>query len=150
MKLIFSPYYDGNCYAGNPANGKCELGTKYVGPLGLLDELELRAGLTGRYSDNFQRTILYARAIKKAIEGNKNLFFAKSFEKDKIRTANVVLGWRDTLVKAGWNKTITGSSRLNGLAAVEAFFTEKGEADRWRTLLELSKTTPRSCREAYS
>lgn len=142
MKLIFSPYYDGNCYAGNPDNGKCELGTKYVGPLGLLDELELRAGLTGRYSDNFQRTILYARAIKKAIEGNKNLFFAKSFEKDKIRTANVVLGWRDTLVKAGWNKTITGSSRLNGLAAVEAFFTEKGESDRWRTLLGLSKSTP--------
>ena len=142
LTLIFSPYYDGNCYAGNPDNGKCELGTKYVGPLGLLDELELRAGLTGRYSDNFQRTILYARAIKKAIEGNKNLFFAKSFEKDKIRTANVVLGWRDALVKAGWNKTITGSSRLNGLAAVEAFFTEKGEADRWRAILELSKTTP--------
>ena len=142
LKIIFSPYYDGNCYAGNPDKNQCELGTKYVGPLGLLDELELRAGLTGRYSDDFQRTILYARAIKKAIAGNKDLFFAKSFEKDKIRTAYVVLGWRDALVKAGWSKKITGSSRLDGLSAVEAFFTEKGEADRWRALLELSKTTP--------
>lgn len=141
LKLIFSPYYDGNCYAGNPDKNQCVLGTKYVGPLGLLDELELRAGLTGRYSDDFQRAILYARAIKKAIAVNKNLFFAKSFDKDKIRTAYVVLGWRDALVKAGWNKTIMGSSRLDGLAAVEAFFTEKGEADRWRTLLELSQNS---------
>ena len=142
LKLIFSPYYDGNCYAGDPDKNQCVLGTKYVGPLGLLDELELRVGLTGRCFDDFQRTILYARAIKKAIAGNKDLFFAKSFDKDKIRTAYVVLGWRDALVKAGWNKTITGSSRLDGLAAVENFFTEKGEADRWRTLLELSKNTP--------
>lgn len=142
LKLIFSPYYDGNCYAGDPDKNHCELGTKYVGPLGLLDELELRAGLTGRFFDDFQRTILYARAIKKAIAGNKDLFFAKSFDKDKIRTAYVVLGWRDALVKAGWNKTITGSSRLDGLAAVEEFFTEKGEADRWRTLLELSQNIP--------
>lgn len=142
LKLIFSPYYDGNCYAGNPAEGQCKLGTKYVGPLGLLNELELRSGFTGRYFDDFQRTILYARAIKKAIAANKNLFFAKSFEKDKIRTAYVVLGWRDAIVKAGWNKTITGSSRLDGLAAVEEFFNEKGEADRWRDLLELSQTTP--------
>ena len=142
LKLIFSPYYDGNCYAGDPAKKQCELGTKYVGPLGLLDELELRAGLTGRYFDDFQRAILYARAIKQAIAGNKNLFFAESFKKDKIRTAFVVLGWRDTLVKAGWNKTITGSNRLDGLAAVEKFFTEKGEADRWRALLELSQDTP--------
>ncbi len=142
LKLIFSPYYDGNCYAGNPAENKYVLGTKYVGSLGLLDELELRAGLTGRYSDDFQRAIFYARAIKKAIAGHKDLFFAKSFDKDKIRTAYVVLGWRDALVKAGWNKTITNTSRLDGLAAVEAFFTEKGEADRWRTLLELSQNTP--------
>ncbi|MBR4647765.1 MAG: PD-(D/E)XK nuclease family protein [Bacteroidales bacterium] len=141
LKLIFSPYYDGNCYAGNPAKQQCVLGTKYVGPLGLLDELELRAGLTGRYSDDFQRAILYARAIKKAIDVNNNLFFAKSFDKDKIKTAFVVLGWRDALVKAGWNKTITGSSRLDGLASVEAFFTEKGEADRWRALLELSRNS---------
>lgn len=142
LKLIFSPYYDGNCYAGNPEKNGCVLGTKHVGPLGLLNELELRAGLTGRYSDNLQRTILYARAIKKALDGNINLFFASSFKKDKIRTAYVVLGWRDALVKAGWNKTITGSSRLDGLAAVEAFFTERGEADRWRTLLKLSQNSP--------
>ena len=53
LKLIFSPYYDGNCYAGDPDKNKCDLGTKYVGSLGLLDELELRAGLTGRYCDDF-------------------------------------------------------------------------------------------------
>ena len=29
LKLIFSPYYDGNCYAGNPDKNTCVLGTKY-------------------------------------------------------------------------------------------------------------------------
>ena len=46
LKLIYSPYYDGNCYAGNPAKNACVIGEKYVGSLGLLDELELRAGMS--------------------------------------------------------------------------------------------------------
>lgn len=138
MKLIFNPYYDSKVYLKTEG---CALGEKVVGPQGLLDELELRAGLTGRYLDNFQRAIFYARAMKKAIESDSSLFFAKSFEKDKLGTAVNVLAWRDALVKAGWNKTITGSRRLDDLAAVEEHFDEKGEADRWRILLDYAKTT---------
>lgn len=139
MKLIFNPYYDSKVHVKTQG---CELGKKVVGPQGLLAELELRAGLTGRYLDDFQRAIFYARAMKKAISDTPTLFFAKSFEKDKLGTATIVLGWRDTLVKTGWNKSITGSNRLNDLAAVEAYFEEKGEADRWRILLEFAKATP--------
>ena len=138
MKLIFNPYYDSKVYVKTQG---CALGEKVVGPQGLLDELELRAGLTGRYLDNFQRAILYARAMKKAMESNSSLFFAKSFEKDKLGTAVNVLAWRDALVKTGWNKTITGSRRLDDLVSVEAQFDEKGEADRWRILLDYAKTT---------
>lgn len=138
MKLIFNPYYDSKVFVKTLG---CALGEKVVGPQGLLDELELRAGLTGRYLDNLQRAIFYARGMKKAIEKNSSLFFAKSFEKDKISTAVNVMAWRDALIKAGWNKTITGSSRLDDLASVEAFFEEKGEADRWRIVLDYAKST---------
>ena len=142
--LIFSPYYDKNCYVANPAKSACALGTKIVGPSGLLSELELWAGLTGKFADDFQRTVLYARAMKKAIGSNPSLFFAKSFAKDKLQTAAVVLGWRDALVKTGWNRDITGSSRLDGIAAAEAHFSEKGEADRWQALLRHANTSPLS------
>lgn len=139
MKLIFNPYYDPKVNVKTPG---CVIGEKVVGPQGLLAELELRAGLTGRYSDNFQRAVHYARAMKKAIAKNADVFFAKSYEKDKLGTAIVILGWRDALVKAGWNKLVTGSRRLDDLALVEACFEEKGEADRWRGLLGFAQTSP--------
>ena len=135
MKLIFNPYYDSKVY--EKTNG-CVVGEKVVGPQGLLSELELRAGLTGNYLSDFQRTIYYARAMKSAIASNSSLFFTKSFAKDKLGTAAVVLGWRDALVKAGWNKKVTGSLRLDDLASVEANFDVKGEADRWRSLLDFA------------
>ena len=139
MKLIFNPYYDSKVYV---KTSSCVIGEKVVGLQGLLAELELRAGLAGRYSDNFQRAVHYARAMKKAITKNADLFFAKSFEKDKLGTALVILGWRDALVKAGWGRHITGSRRLDDLGSVEAFFEEKGEADRWRILLDFAQTSP--------
>ena len=96
MKLIFNPYYDSKVYVKTES---CVIGEKVVGPQGLLAELELRAGLTGRFSDNFQRAVHYARAMKKVIAKNADVFFAKSYEKDKLGTAIVILGWRDALVE---------------------------------------------------
>lgn len=139
MKLIFNPLYDSKVFV--KVQG-CMIGKKVVGPQGLLDELELRAGLTGRRMDSFQRVVVYARAMKKAVENHADLFFAKSFEKDKLGTAAIVLGWRDALVKLGWSKEIADSCRLRDLALVEACFEEKGGADRWRTLLAQAKTMP--------
>lgn len=138
MKLIFNPFYDTKVYVKASV---CVLGEKVVGPQGLLDELELRAGLTGRFLDNFQRAVLYSRAIKKAIESKADLFFAKSYEKDKLGTAIILLRWRDALVKIGWNKNMTGSRRLCDLAMVEAHFDEKGEGDRWRQILEYAQNS---------
>lgn len=137
MKLVFNPNYGSKVFVKTDG---CMMNEKVVGPQGLLNELELRAGLTGRYLDDFQRAILYARAMKKAIAKNADLFFTKSFEKDKLGTATIVLAWRDALVKAGWDKHFMGNRRLNDLAEVEAFFDEKGEADRWRILLDFAHT----------
>lgn len=138
MKLIFNPCYDSRVYVKSDG---CTIDEKVVGPQGLLSELELRAGLTGRFLDDFQRAVLYSRAMKKALLANPDLFFAQSYDKDKLGTAIILLKWRDALVKIGWNSTITGCRRLDDLALVEPLFDAKGEADRWRSILEYAQNT---------
>ncbi len=138
MKLIFNPCYDSRVYVKSDG---CTIDEKVVGPQGLLSELELRAGLTGRFLDDFQRAVLYSRAMKKALLANPDLFFAQSYDKDKLGTAIILLKWRDALVKIGWNSTITGCRRLDDLALVEPLFDAKGEADRWRSILEYAQDT---------
>ena len=141
LKLIFSPYYDGNCYAGNPDKNQCELGTKYVGPLGLLDELELRAGLSRGETSPMQRAIAYCNAIQKVL-GSKP-FYQHSFENDPLGVAQQLLRWRDALCMTGWDKSTNipntlsadGKKRLEDLQAVEAHFGSTGVGERWHQLL---------------
>lgn len=145
MKLIFSPYYDGNCYAGNPDNGKCELGTKYVGPLGLLDELELRAGLSRGETSPMQRAIAYCNAIREVLDSKPSTepFYRQSFENDPLGVAQQLLRWRDALCMAGWDKdtkipstlSTDGKKRLEDLQAVEEHFHCIGVGERWHQLL---------------
>ena len=146
LKLIFSPYYDGNCYAGNPAENKCVLGTKYVGSLGLLDELELRAGLSRGETSPMQRAIAYCNAIREVLDSKP--FYQKSFENDPLGVAQQLLRWRDALCMAGWNKETNipdtlsedGKKRLKDLQAVEDNFDSIGIGERWQILLDKAKT----------
>lgn len=144
LKLIFSPYYDGNCYAGNPDNNQCVLGTKYVGPLGLLDELELRAGMSRGETSPMQRAIAYCNAIRKVLEKNPNPkpFYQQSFENDPLGVAQQLLRWRDALCMAGWNEdtellnlSADGQKRLKDLQSIETFFDSIGIGERWHQLL---------------
>lgn len=146
LKLIFSPYYDGNCYAGNPDNNQCVLGTKYVGPLGLLDELELRAGMSRGETSPMQRAIAYCNAIRKVLKKNPNPkpFYQQSFENDPLGVAQQLLRWRDALCMAGWDKdtqlrntlSSDGKKRLENLQAIEAHFDSIGIGERWHQLLD--------------
>ena len=146
LKLIFSPYYDGNCYAGNPENGKCELGTKYVGSLGLLDELELRAGMSRGETSPMRRAIAYCNAIREVLNSHPSSkpFYQDSFENDPLGVAQKLLLWRDALCMAGWNKdtklpdklTDDGRKRLEDLKAVETHFNSIGVGERWHQLLD--------------
>ena len=144
LKLIFSPYYDGNCYAGNPAEGQCKLGTKYVGPLGLLDELELRSGLSRRETSPMQRAIAYCNAIHKVLSKPKGTpFYLDSFKNDPLGVAQQLLRWRDALCMAGWNKdkelpnnlSSDGKKRIEDLQAIEEHFKSIGIGERWHQLL---------------
>ena len=145
LKLIFSPYYDGNRYAGNPDKNHCELGTKYVGPLGLLDELELRAGLSRGETSPMMRAIAYCNAIQKVLDSKPSSkpFYQQSFENDPLGVAQQLLRWRDALCMAGWDKdtelpntlSADGKKRLENLQAVEEHFHSIGVGERWHQLL---------------
>lgn len=144
LKLIFSPYYDGNCYAGNPDNNQCLLGVKYVGPLGLLNELELRAGLSRGENPSMQRSVAYCSAIREVLEKKPSTvpFFQQSFENDPLGVAQQLLRWRDALCMAGWDKNTSisglsqdGEKRLKDLQTVEDHFDSVGIGERWHQLL---------------
>lgn len=151
LTLIFSPYYDGNCYAGNPAKQQCVLGTKYVGPLGLLDELELRAGMSRGETSPMQRAIAYCNAIRKVLANNptSEQFYQQSFENDPLGVAQQLLRWRDALCMAGWDKktalpndlSADGKKRLEDLQAIETHFDSIGIGERWHQLLNANLDT---------
>ena len=154
LKLIYSPYYDGNCYAGNPAKNACVIGEKYVGSLGLLDELELRAGMSRGETSPMQRVIAYSNAIREVLKAPKgNPFYKQSFENDPLGVAQQLLSWRDALCMAGWNSgtkisnnlSDDGKNRLNDLQEIEKYFDSIGIGERWQILLnkDLDALLPR-------
>lgn len=103
MEIVFSPYYDGNCFAGNPATGGCQLGTKYVGTIGLLNELELRAGLSRGDVSLMRRAIEYCAAIQEVLSAQPATkpFYEESLKNDPLGVARQLLTWRDALTMAG-------------------------------------------------
>jgi hypothetical protein len=144
MNIIFSPFYDGEKYidyAQTPIIDKM-----YVGPLGLLSELELRAGLTCSQLPEIERQAMYLLALKKYIAANPKSMFAQSFKVDDFGVAAELLRWRDELVKAGWDSGMTGiSEKLNTLAFIETKFDCIGESDRWArvvTCTEIANILP--------
>lgn len=152
MKIVFNPYYDGNCFAGNPVKKGCALGIKYVGTIGLLNELELRAGLTRGDISPMRRTIEYCNAIQNVLNGNPKSgpFYRKSFENDPLGVAQQLLAWRDALTMAGWNEktplpdklSVDGHKRLSDLQAIEPHFKLVGLGERWQQLLVEAQKRP--------
>jgi len=145
-KLIFSPCYDGRVHIG--FDKVRPTGVKYVGPLGLLAELELRAGLTCQEMDSTDRTLMMTTAVERYLETHPESMFKDSFDLDSNDVVLQILSWRDALVMAGWDETVSvDSSILKELALIEKEFRSivskqnaKGVADRWTDLLEYCKS----------
>lgn len=148
MKLIFNPFYDQPTFIG--AKAGCLLNVKYVGPIGLLGELELRAGLTQADSPQIERLLAYCSALKayaESVEHPDELFYWESFKVDMLSVAKRLLEWRDALVYAGLNKmpqlpqglTNGASKIISDLRQVETHFDENNAiADRWVRLMQES------------
>ena len=147
-KLIFSNDYDGRVHVDFehvPAAG-----VKFVGPLGLLGELEQRAGLTAGEVNEVDRIARLKAALEDYVCTNPGAIFKKSFERDNETVAERILRWRDALVMAGWNADVkVESPLLDEMAQIEAAFKKaKGDkcydsvADRWIKVLEYCKSNP--------
>lgn len=139
MKVIYNPFYDEGYYVDLPKRCDklgCVIGELYVGNNGLLDELELRAGLHGNYPSDLSRETDYLTAMKKHCKGS---FFEKAASVDEMGVAAKLMKWRDSLIMAGWVKDKCGIDKIDTLADIEQDFKATGYADRWLNVLEYYK-----------
>lgn len=135
IKIIYSPYYDREIFLGDRPNA---MGTEYLGTKGLLQELGLRLGIPTQVKSDPERIADYLNAMQKHISGTT---FEKAAEVDRFGVASKMLRWRDDLLMAGWDRTVTGTmlAKLSVLAAIEVDFCSKGDPDYWREVFEACK-----------
>lgn len=137
MNIIFHPCYDTRCCLDPKIRGGVMLDTLVAGPLALLQELELRLGLTAAPTPQMSRTIEYMTLLRRYCNDNRDSLFARSFEADEYNVAAELLRWRDMLRLAGWNSSMRGiSDRIDLLADIEAQFPHPALGDRWQAVAE--------------
>ncbi len=115
--MVFGLGADSRTYPDFVGGGRGALDRAIVGPAGLLDVLETQLGLLGPSTAKTVRIAVFMTKLGAAGPGR---FWSKSFEKDPWATANLLLGWRDTLVSGGWGGAAIGPPRADDLAAAEA------------------------------
>ena len=115
MYLTFGMHLDGVDWSNKPAS----IGELTLGPLGMLNLLETRLGLTAPNVHQAERINQYMARLQ-ACDG-PGQWFHDSFQADPWSTAKQMLFWRDQLVEAGWDgqREIDASARLQALTKVE-------------------------------
>ncbi len=91
-----------------------------LGPSGLLSQLELYLGLSGKRQSRLQRTLVCRKVLKRVDDGNR--FYSRSMLIDDFGVADRLLEWRDDLYLHGWKGffSLEGhSKRLLDLADIE-------------------------------
>ena len=130
IRVVFDPAIDSTCWPGVLGNHSAAAGEAWLGPLGLLDRLELELGLTARYATPLERAADLSRML-----ACLNGYWTRSFEVDRIATARRLLDDRDALVTWGWSGERT-SARLDALwSATEPAF--PGIPDRLRRVVQM-------------
>lgn len=109
------------------APGTGALGRPVWGPAQWLRDLELRLGLDCSPAPTALRTMRWAARMDTLVtsageESPRRPFYARSFEVDRLGTAQAVVELRDALVEAGWNGAPLpdGGPRLRDLYELEA------------------------------
>ena len=78
MKIHYSPSYDGDIFLGDSPS---MMGEAYVGNMGLLQQLQLRAGVHRAPVPDVEREAQYHNAMMAVI---KNISFEKSADVDPL------------------------------------------------------------------
>lgn len=137
MTILFHPCYDTRCRLDSVRCGQVLLDTLTLGPLGLLQELELHLGLTSATTSNLLRTVDYVKLLRDYFPAHPDSPFAPSFKADEFNVAAELLRWRDQLRLVGWKASMRGiSPRIDLLADLEPSFARPALGDRWQAVLE--------------
>lgn len=135
MKVFFNPAYTSFVYQ-NLEKNPLQFDQKVCNTEGLLDLLELHAGLHTQVKEVMDRRLEYCKAMALYIEENPNSIFAASYNIDAYNTAKQCLEWRDAFVQSGWNgEANTGSKRLDELSGIEKYFKLPSSAERIKILI---------------
>jgi hypothetical protein len=114
VKVIFDAALDGPGWPGPLGKAGFAFGEAWLGPLGILDLLETRLGLGGRFEEPLQRACRLAAGIR-----DLSGFWQPSFTVDPLGTSRRLLRDRDELRLWGWTGQPV-SQRLGELAAATA------------------------------
>ena len=136
IKIIYNPLFDGEIFLGDCPHA---MGVKYLGTIGLLQELGLRLGIPVNMKSDVERQADYQNAMQDHIKGT---LFEKAAEVDPFGVAAKLLHWRDDLLMAGWDGKVIGThlAKLSVLADIEKDFKSKGAPDFWRDVCDACKT----------
>ena len=139
MRIYFSLDYNGYCYL-NFKQQPLRMDTKVVDLTGLIECLELRAGIHHEEMSVQKRIAAYYAAFKSYDKCHPNHPLHNSFELDGLGTAQACLQWRDMLVMAGWNAESTMPiRRLEVLQGVESNFKAPSLGDRLWHIIKVVK-----------
>ena len=94
MKIHYSPYYDGDLFLGDSLS---MMGETYLGNRGLLQQLQLRAGIHTEPLPDVEREAIYYNAMKSVVQ---NTSFKQSADVDQCGEDKKMLEMRDELIKA--------------------------------------------------
>lgn len=141
MELIFGLHADGRTFPDVYDGAVAAIDRDVVGPAGLVSALEVALGLGGPQTAQAVRIAAWMAKMSTAVADNPDLFFASSFAKDPWATARSLLEWRDAWIMAGWDRSQSGSARVDAIAVVEAAGASLSFAlaDRLRNVTEVVK-----------
>ncbi|MBA3396315.1 MAG: hypothetical protein H0T89_27035, partial [Deltaproteobacteria bacterium] len=128
MRVVFDPALDGGGWPGPLSARTACFGEARLGPLGLLDRLEVELGLVVARESPTERAAVFARTLA-TVEG----FWSRSFATDRLGTSKRLLADRDALALWGWRGE-PASARLAALWQVTAA-AATGVPDRLRRIL---------------
>lgn len=137
-QYFFHPDYDSRVHVDYTKLNS--IGTAFIGVMGLLSRLELKAGLVHAEipNEDCAREQEYRDAIKNSSKSLK--CFKSSFDLDEINSTRQILCWRDVMKMACWDfKTFDNCSDvLADLSVIESNYKNSflGIADRWIAVKE--------------
>jgi ATP-dependent helicase/nuclease subunit B len=114
VKVVFDSALDGPAWPGPLGQSDFVFGEAWVGPMGLIDVLETRLGMGGRFDGRLQRACRLAVRLRE-LSG----YWRKSFDVDALGTCWRLLHDRDELRLWGWMGQPV-STRLEELQAATA------------------------------